>query len=142
MEVSNTQDIMDSRDVIERIEELEDDLGAWIENYMEEHDLEELKDDDVPETEDGFWEIKEELEPIKALAKEADGYAVDWDCGATLIRETYFTEYAEELCKDIGDLPSDLPWYIESHIDWDGVASDIKMDYTEVDFDGVAYLIR
>jgi hypothetical protein len=66
----------------------------------------------------------------------------DWTYGETLIRESYFTEYAEELCKEIGEIPKELPWYIANHIDWDGIADELKADYTEVDFDGVSYFIR
>ena len=117
MEISNTQDVIDSRDVIKRIEELED--------------FEELDDDE-----------KEELEALRKLAKDGENYAPDWFHGAGLIHEDYFTEYCEELCKDIGDIPQELPWYITNHIDWDGVADEIKADYTEVDFDGATYFVR
>ena len=113
MTISNSDDVIDSRDVIARIEELED------------------SDDD---------DDKEELDALKALAEEAKGYAPDWHYGATLVRDSYFTEYAEELCKDIGDLPKVIPHYIE--IDWEATARNIQQDYTEVDFDGVAYWIR
>ena len=37
---------------------------------------------------------------------------------------------------DIRDIPGNLPWHIESNIDWDGVASDLKQDYTCVELDG------
>lgn len=56
------------------------------------------------------------------------------------MRESYFTEYAQELCEDIGDVPKNLHSYIA--IDWEQTAENIKVDYTEVDFDGVTYLIR
>lgn len=59
-----------------------------------------------------------------------------------LIAVDYFTSYAEDLCKDIGDLPSDLPWYIAAHIDWDGVASDIQLDYSKLTLDGEDYWHR
>lgn len=116
MEITNNMDVIDSRDIIERIEELE-------------------------EEEEDFDENSEELEALKSLASEAEGCG-DWGYGEALIRESYFSEYCEELCKDIGDIPKDLPYYIANNIDWDGVASDLKADYTEVDFDGVTYCIR
>ena len=121
-EIYNTEDIIDSRDVIERIGELETMID------------EAEKDDDM-EAE------AEELKTLLDLQKQASGYS-DWSYGEILIRESYFTEYAKELCKDIGDLPSELPWYIENHIDWEGVADDIRMDYGEINFDGETYLIR
>jgi hypothetical protein len=111
--ISNLDDVIDSRDVIERIEALQ-------------------------ETSDP--EEKEELEILEELAEEASNYAADWVYGETLIRESYFTEYVMEMLSDIGDLPRDIPWYIE--IDEEKTAENIKQDYTEVDYDGVTYLIR
>ena len=73
---------------------------------------------------------------------EAEQYAEDWQYGTTLIRESYFTEYCRDLVADLGYLSDNLPPFIGDNIDWDGVADDLKMDYTEVDFDGVTYLVR
>jgi len=38
-------------------------------------------------------------------------------------------DFVQELLEETGDLPKDLPLYI--HIDWEGTARDIMMDYTE-----------
>ena len=126
-EISNSQDVIDSRDIIERIEELE---GMGI------IPLDEIpQDDDVEDI-----ELAEELQHLKALTEEAEGYAEDWKCGVGLIRDSYFEEYAEELCKNIGALPNDVPWYIV--IDWEATAGHIRQDYTSVEFDGVTYWVR
>ena len=116
MEITNQDDTIDSRDVIEKINKLEDAYD----------DLNQLE--------------MAELVALKELADDA--MCDEWEYGEVLISENYFTEYCKELCEDIGDVPKDLPWYIESNIDWDGVARDIKIDYTAVDFDGEAYFIR
>ena len=113
--IDNNQDTIDSRDIIKRIEELQ---GTEEE------------------------EEKAELAILEALAEEASGYSEDWQYGSQLIRDTYFTEYAQELCQDIGDIPKELPWYIADNIDWEGVAKAIKQDYTSVDFNGIEYWIR
>ena len=123
--ITNYDDVVDSRDVIARIEELESEMED-----LEGQELENWKED-----------YQDELDSLKALAEEAEG-SPDWEYGETLIRDSYFTEYAEELCKDIGEIPKELPWYIANHIDWDGVASELKQDYMSVDFDGVEYWIR
>lgn len=117
--VDNSCDVIDSRDVIKRIAELEELADA-----QEEFD-------------DG---AQEELAALKSLAEEASGYAADWEYGETLIRDSYFVEYCQELLEDCGDLPKDLPHYIE--IDWKATARNIRMDYTSVNFDGVTYWIR
>ena len=41
---------------------------------------------------------------------------------------------------DIGDLPKNIPRYIE--IDWDKTADNLKQDYTSVTFDGADYYVR
>ena len=123
--ITNYDDVIDSRDVIARIEELESEMED-----LEGQELENWKED-----------YQDELDSLKALAEEAEG-SPDWEYGETLIRDSYFTEYAEELCKDIGEIPKELPWYIANHIDWDGVASELKQDYMSVDFDSVEYWIR
>jgi len=117
-EISNSDDVIDSRDVIARIEELE---GMGIDKNLALKDL-------------------DELNALRALQEEAEGYAPDWQHGATLIRDSYFEDYCEELCKDIGALPQDIPSYIE--IDWAATAENLKVDYTSADFDGVTYWVR
>ena len=121
-EINNYEDMIDSRDVIARIEELESDL--------------ELASDDEEKE-----EIQEELNPLKELATEAEGYAADWNYGEQLIRDSYFTKYAQELAEDIGATNNEQSWPYTC-IDWDQAANELKMDYTSVDFDGVDYWIR
>lgn len=181
-DISNADDVVDSRDVIARIGELQDEYDALAEALKDIiDDPPELEDDEdeARETEVEYQESKQEaidalrewlgldmpsheiatavkdgvdllgkgesddadeLKVLLALADECDGYAADWFHGATLIRESYFTRYCEELCKDIGDLPKEIPHYIE--IDWEKTANNLRIDYTEVDWDGVTYLIR
>ena len=145
--VSNSDDIIDSRDVIERITELSD-LQSILEdakNELESADTDEERDEAqeaVDESEMDFGEDEdEELAALLALQDEASGYSNgDWPHGATLVRDSYFTEYAEDLVKDIGDLPRNIASYLV--IDWEATAENIKQDYTKVDFDGEAYWIR
>jgi hypothetical protein len=115
MTISNFDDVIDSRDVEERISELEEIENPSSEEY-------------------------EELQQLKALASEGEQYAPDWTYGATLVRDSYFTDYARELLEDCGDLPRDLPHYIA--IDWDATARNIRVDYTPVEFDGITYWVR
>lgn len=144
-EISNTDDVIDSRDVIARIEELQELHDALEEAEKERADCgnctaEELAELDaaVEAAQDAFPDDEaSELAALKSLADEAEGYAGDWKYGATLIHESYFVEYCRELVSDIGDMPREIPAYIE--IDWDKTAENLKVDYTEVDFDGETY---
>lgn len=131
--ISNSDDVIDSRDVIARIEELETDIAVCEEAAAESGDDPSAHEADYPE-----W--REELAALKSLAEEGSNCSVDWVHGETLIRESYWVDYCEELCKDIGDMPRDIPHYIE--IDWEKTADNIAADYSTVDFDGVTYYIR
>jgi hypothetical protein len=83
---------------------------------------------------------KAELAALKALAKEAEG-SPDWTYGETLIRDSYFVNYAQELADDCGMLDKDNRWPYTC-IDWDHAAKELQYDYIAVDFDGVDYWIR
>lgn len=142
-EIDNRQDILDSRDIIARIEELQDERD----NYQ-------------PDTEDGIPEDEEiatksarqtawteaneddaaELKALLALQDEASG-SPDWTFGEALIRDSYFEDYARDLAEDIGAMPKDNSWPA-SYIDWDAAVDALKQDYMSVDFDGVEYWIR
>jgi hypothetical protein len=126
--VTNSEDIIDSRDVIARIEELEDSLP---ENAHE----------TMPGTADELEDIKEELKTLKALAEEANG-SPDWQYGETLIRDSYFQTYAQELSEDYGDLDRPEVRWPYTCIDWEWATRELKTDYFNVDFDGVDYWIR
>lgn len=138
-EVSNSEDILDSRDIIARFDELQTDiLIAFEEKNSEDAELDWEKIDPF-EWLDG--DEADEYNNLKSLIEEASAYAGDWKDGATLVRDTYFEDYAEELADDIGAIDSNASWPL-NHINWKAAANDLKMDYTEVDFDGVAYWVR
>ena len=85
-------------------------------------------------------EEAEELAALRALAAEVEMYANDWTYGATLIRDSYFVEYCQDLVSDTGDLPRDIPPYLV--IDWNATAENLRVDYTSVEFGGVTYWVR
>jgi hypothetical protein len=134
-------DIIDSRDVIKALEIYraavivlgipESEVDTFTHENWPESAPEDMGDDET--TVDAFLELR-------AFNDKGENYAPDWTYGATIIAESYFTEYAEELCKDIGDVPQDLPGYLA--IDWNKTAENLKVDYTEIEYDGNTYLVR
>lgn len=127
--IDNTEQVIDSRDVIERIEELEGlaEIAA---------------DPDASEEERAEFDdaARIELEALRNFAGQGEADAEDWQYGETFIHEDYFVEYVKELLSDTGYLPADLPDWIA--IDWDETADNVKVDYSEFDFDGVTYYAR
>jgi hypothetical protein len=156
--ISNTDDGIDSRDVIARIEELQcerDDLVAAVD--VADDALEDCEDAEdrsvltraVDEARSalGTWDDGaegKEFIALTALADEASG-SDDWEYGATLVRDSYFVEYAQKLAEDCDMLPRNQDRRVSwpcSCIDWDEAASQLQQDYTTVNFGGVTYWTR
>lgn len=129
MSIERGQDIIDSRDVDERILEIEQEI---------ESDADEPLSLDADEREILLDELQTELDTLYTFRNDANNG--EWDYGQTFIHVSYFQEYVQELVVDIGDLPSDIPHYIE--IDWEATAENVRQDYAWVDFDGEEYLTR
>lgn len=126
-------DIIDSRNIIKRIEELESnqaDLVSRLSNG-------EISESDMKAFDDAEGK---ELDMLRELAEEALQYSLDWEYGETLIHEDYFTEYCMEMLKDCGYLPRDIYWYIV--IDEEATAENLKSDYVELNLDGQIYYMR
>lgn len=110
--MNNDQDIIDSRELVEFIEGNE---GVLTES---------------------------ELKPYRDFAEEFEDCAPDFHHGKVAIRYDHFTEYCRELTADLGWVPEELPWWINSAIDWDAVADGLSVDYSIIEFDGVEYYVR
>lgn len=140
--ISNTDDIIDSRDVIARIEELQDDK-LTLQNAIA--DAIEKEDSDLAiecaRQELANWLDNEnglELAALEKLASEAEGYAPDWTYGEQLIHDDYFEQAMDEMIAECYELPKDLPFWMT--VTYDYIA--LKQDYTSVDFDGQTYWVR
>ena len=140
--ICNTDDTIDSRDVIARIEELTEErynLTETIADCEDDTAAPGLAEDakkalaDWLDSEDGL-----ELDALEKLAEEAEGYAPDWKYGAQLIRDSYFEDSMDEMVADCYDFGKDLPFWATITLDYDA----LKHDYTSVDFAGVTYWIR
>lgn len=119
MQVDNYQDLIDVRGIIDVIESAEDD----------------------DESDDGE-SIAKLTDLLSDLAGNGGGH--QWQgvwYPVTLIRDSYFEVYAEQLADDIGAIDSDAGWPL-NYIDWEQAASELQIDYTTVDYDGVTYWYR
>ena len=83
-------------------------------------------------------EAGEAGESLIAFARECEDHLPDYLYGETLIRDSYFEEYAKELADDIGAIPDDLGWPLTC-IDWGQAARELQYDYTALEWDGVTY---
>lgn len=130
-----TDDIIDSREVIERIAEL---TAEFI-------DATDTDPADIMSADDWAFGLGEdgaaEMVALIAFRDEAD-HLPDWEYGETFISDDYFTDYAEETVEECGYIPADLPVWLANAIDWEQVADALKEDYTEFEFQGVTYWAR
>ena len=126
-----TDDIIDVRDIIARVEELREEIEAYAE-----------KMDDWQANADNT----EELETLENLLAELCGYGGDeqWEGDwypLTLIRDSHFQDYAEELARDCGMVNDDAAWP-NNCIDWEKAARELQWDYSSVDIDDITYWYR
>lgn len=163
-EVNNSEDILDSRDVIARRDELKEErealtpaclssmkclcaahaLGAPTndecdtdENYRCPDDMEGR--DNINTLSEWDEENGKELADLEAFISEGSS---SWEDGETLVRESYFKDYAQELADDLhGERMAKNEWPF-SCIDWEKAARELQYDYTGADWDGVTYYFR
>lgn len=137
---------IDTRDLAERREALKqeilDSFLETFEHYAEQ--TESFEDIRFEEEEIESWkeDFEDELKEIEEIDDIENEVGSEFKYGVTLIDEDDFQEYCEDLVSDIGDLPRDLPSYISNNINWEGVADDLRVDYSEVEFRGTTYLYR
>jgi hypothetical protein len=119
-QITNDMDVIDSRDIIERIEELESELQEAFEGEGNNDAGQEFEDwlKEMADNDSGtFQDTAHELIILQSLAEEAEEYAVDWKFGSSLIRDSYMEDYAQELAEDIGAISKDAQWPLNC-IDW------------------------
>jgi hypothetical protein len=136
---------LDSRDLIKQCDELAELIADNHNEHVEDESLY-IDSDDVKEhnasyllnsTIDMEYEISDMFDIMKL--EDACGSS-EWDYGLFLIHEDNFQEYCKDLLQDCGDIPENLPDYIA--IDWDETADNLKVDYSEVEYQGESYLFR
>ena len=131
---------IDIRDIIARIEELEGEQESFVIGAPDGTETP-APDQWAEENSDDAAELALKLSLMSDLA----GYGGDeqwrgeW-YSITLIPDDEFTDYCEELVSDIGDLPRDIPGYLV--IDWKATANNLRVDYSEVEYEGETYLYR
>lgn len=158
-DVSSSSDTLDVRDIIERFEEMEAEREALADAVKEAVEyLSEPKEDEDTEEEAKAAESEaeialaewdddngEEFKALGGLLEELNGcggdhqWKGDW-YPISLIRDSYFVEAMQGLVQDIGDMPKDIPAYLE--IDWEKTADNLRADYSSAEYEGVTYWFR
>lgn len=84
-----------------------------------------------------FW-VNEinEIEEIDNIEEECS----EFKYGETLINEDYWEEYCQELCIDCGYISKDFPNWIE--IDWEATSRNMAYDYNTITYQNEEYYFR
>ncbi len=141
--ISNSDDIIDPRDVIARIEELQDQRDsakdAATEGPTEDTSGTWLTQDGMLVSDTWTEDDETEYQSLKAFASDGEACA-DWSHGEAMIRDSYFVTYAQELADDLGYMNGNkaMNWPFTC-IDWKQAARELQYDYTSAEFDGVTY---
>ena len=113
IDITNLDDVIDSRDILEYIEKYKDDK-----------------------------DFEEEVEALQNTVDEychnyTDGLE-DLKFGVTFIRDSYFEEYMSDYFFEVNQVDEAL----ECYIDIEAFARDQQYDYASVYFDGIDYWYR
>ena len=115
-------DVIDSRDVVERMSDILDAIESGVTRHER-------------------YELLAERAELVSLYNELSNVGGDSpEDGQTLVRDSYFVNYAQELADDCGyEISDEWPYRC---IDWALAARELQMDYTPVEFYGVTYWAR
>jgi hypothetical protein len=140
-EFTKYDDIIDTRDIQERIEELYEELD--LDSNGEPNEYDEGDEKPEPLDEDERTELEEELRELLEFKAEVEAYSGDsFESGVTLIADSHFQDYAKEYAGDIhGAEVTEAAWPFDN-IDWEAAADDLRMDYSEVEWDGYSFWVR
>ena len=147
--------ILDTRDLQTRLDELEALRNAATLAQNELNDFDPDRTDVAPDDEAWFEKKREledalenavtefgedeqkELEELERLSNEISSFRD----GEAMIDKDDFEEYAQELAEDIGAIDRNASWPLQ-HIDWTAAAEALADDYTEVSYLGTDYYVR
>lgn len=117
MNINYTDDILNTKDLAARLEELEQSLAGL--------------------TPDQLNDVCEDVNELNELKAVRDTIGNDWLIGIELVNEDhYFESYVRDQEENNGTLDN-IPSYIV--IDWEQTAENIKSDYSVVDLMGATF---
>lgn len=145
-DITNNDDIIDLRDVIARLEELESEREAFSDDIAERSAAGASTEEIRAELRKWLVDNRDEMDALSGLLDNCRGYGGDHQWRGdwypvTLINDSYFEDYAQELADDIGAVDRNASWP-NNCIDWERAALELQVDYTSVEFDGAKYWCR
>lgn len=134
-DITNTADIIDVRDIIARVEELEEITSIIGMSVGGEEPEDPPSPDDLLE----LAELTATLEALEGMGGDEQWRGVWYPI--TLVRDSYFREYAQETAEDCGLITEGAGWP-NNCIDWEQATRELRMDYSSIEYGGVTYWTR
>ena len=135
---------IDTRYLAERREALKQEiLDSFLENFPHYEEMtESFEDIRFEEEEIESWkeDFEDELKEIEEIDNVENELGSEFEYGVTLVDVDDLEDFVEQDLEDCGYIPKDFPTWIE--IDWEATANNVKVDYTEVTYQGSSYLGR
>ena len=125
--------VIDSRDLIARRDYLAEELADCL---------------SVEETPEGVkaaqaeWDSGDEAEELRDIEVFLEEGTREFQHGETLIRDSYFEEYARELAEGVSDYNARSESWPFTCIDWEKAAEELKQDYTYEELGSYTYWFR
>lgn len=134
-------DVIDVRDIIERVEDLRGERDSGAQDYL---DYCEAKGGEAEWDEgEAKWaednpEDARELAILEDFLSDLKGYGGDeqWEGDwypVTLVNADHFTEYAQELAEEMTEPGMREASWPYRHIDWEAAANELQQDYSTAD---------
>lgn len=146
-------DVLDTRDIEDRISELgdfEEELNEAREEYLDllensasstQEEIDEASERHQSAVEYFPTEEQEELRMLRDFKLDVESYC-EWEFGEAMIHERYKTAYAEQVAEDIGAINRNNYWP-HHHIDWEAAAKELfDHDYHSADLGAHTYYMR
>ena len=134
-------DIIDSRDIIERKQELQDEYDYFVEERDQAKLDAEEADEAFDENAHVFYD-EDELNQLAKICEDGESqFGSSWESGVTLIAEHYFADYARDFAEDVGAISREYNWP-NNHIDWEAAGNELMMDYSCIEINGTYYYGR
>lgn len=145
------KDTLDSRDLENRLNELQLEFDSWQENLSPEQiskirNKYEIPDDEDVSDEQFGWEWEDEVgsdaDELKSLVELREEFdSTTWKDGITFVKDSYFEEFAEDEADQLGLIENVNQWPYNC-IDWSKASDQLQIDYSSVEFDGETYWYR
>lgn len=134
--------MLNTRELFEEREDLKATILADFNAMFPQYETDDFDDILFEEEEIQSWKEDwlDEIVEITDIEKLEDEVGSEFEYGVTLIEEDEFEDYCRDLVEECGYISKDFPSWIE--VDWSRTADNMRVDYSEVEYQGETYLFR